>query len=353
MREILDDVERWLREGERDIAIATVITTWGSAPRGVGAKMAATNGGRVTGSISGGCVESAIIEEGPVVLATRRPKILHFETSDDTAWKVGLPCGGTIDVLVEPFEPSLFDFLKPHLRANARVTQVTVIRGPEELVGRRVAFGPDGEAAGTISGRLDATAREIARTARTPERTSAGDEIELFVDPMLPVATVVMIGGVHIAVVLAKLVQDMGYRAAVVDPRKSFGSADRFEGVDRLLALWPDEAFNQVELTPETALVVLTHDPKLDDPALEAALRSPVFYIGALGSARTQERRRARLLERGFTPAELERIHGPVGLDIRAAGPAEIALSILAEIVATARGAQAVMRKSAAAAGRT
>jgi len=352
MREILDDVERWLREGERDIAIATVITTWGSAPRGVGAKMAATKSGRVTGSISGGCVESAIIEEGPAVLASRHPKILHFETSDDTAWKVGLPCGGTIDVLVEPFEPSLFEFLRPYLKVNARVTQITVIRGPEELLGRRIAFGPNGEAAGTISEQLDATAREIARTARTPERRFSGDELELFIDPMLPAPTVVMVGGVHIAVALAKLAQDMGYRSVVIDPRKSFGSADRFGGVDRLLALWPDEAFRQVELTAETAVVVLTHDPKLDDPALEAALRSPVFYIGALGSARTQERRRARLAERGYTDVELERIHGPVGLDIRAAGPAEIALSILAEIVATARGAHAVMRGSSAAAAR-
>ncbi len=348
MREILDDLERWLREGEREIAVATVVATWGSAPRGVGAKMAATASGRVSGSISGGCVESAIIEEGAAVIASRRPRLLHFETSDDTAWKVGLPCGGTIDVLVEPFDASLFAFLKGRLRSNERLTQVTVIRGPAELLGRRIAFGSDGESAGAISDRLDATAREIALSARTPERASAGEGLELFVDAMPPVPTRHLVGGVHIAVVLARLAGDMGYRTVVIDPRRSFGSEERFARVDRLLTLWPEEAFREARLTPESAVIVLTHDPKLDDPALEAALRSPVFYIGALGSSRTQERRSARLRERGFSASQLERIHGPVGLDIGSKGPEEIALSILAEIVATLRGAHSVMRKGPA-----
>lgn len=348
MRDVIADINRWIESGDTDIRIATVLKTYGSAPRGVGGKLAIAARGGISGSISGGCVESSIIEEARSMPADSAPTILHFETSDDSAWDVGLPCGGTIDVLLEPLNLEHYAFLERRIGANERAYSVTVIGGQGPSAGGKLSFDTDGRVIGSSGGgeALDERLIELSRQAKRSEKIETEEGVELFVEVFPPAPTLVLIGGVHIAIALVRIAKLLGFRTVVVDPRKTFGSAERFPDVDRLITRWPEEAFEEIELTPETAVVVLTHDPKLDDPALLRALRSPAFYIGALGSNRTQSRRKQRLLDAGFSADELSRIHGPVGLDIGAASPGEIALSIATEIVALSRNAASVLRRS-------
>ena len=345
----MGDVQRWLDSGEQHIVLATVIKTYASAPRAAGSKMAIRADGRITGSISGGCVESAVIEEGLRLSTHQPPRILHFETADEKAWELGLPCGGSIDVLIEHLNVEHFQFLKGKLLANERAVAVTITRGPEKLLGEKIAFSRSGELTGAA---LITLGEQLKRAAGNQTRSATvdiGDGVEAFVDVFPPATTLIIVGGVHVGVALARLAKIVGYRTVVIDPRKTFGNAERFPEVDRLMQVWPDEAYGTMELTAETAVAILTHDPKLDDPALAGALRSPAFYIGALGSARAQAQRRARLQQLGFSEAELARIHGPIGLDLRAATPEEIGLSVLSEIVALTRGADAILSTRAAA----
>ncbi|HUX20671.1 MAG TPA: XdhC/CoxI family protein [Spirochaetia bacterium] len=347
MREIINEVDRWIGSGEQRITVATVLKTYGSAPRGVGGKLAVAGDGRICGSISGGCVESAIIEEGLKMEPSSPPRVLHFETSNESAWEVGLPCGGTIDVLLENLEIEHYRFLKERVEANEWAFSVTILEG--ELRGRKISFDRKGNSfglAGPLAGALGDGLRKLASKFESSTRATTDDGIELFVEAIRPAPTLVLVGGVHIAIALVAFAKTLGYRTIVVDPRQTFGSAERFPDVDRLIRRWPDEAFEQFEITPETSVVVLTHDPKLDDPALYRTLKSPAFYIGALGSNRTQENRKKRLMEMGFSEGELSRIHGPVGLDIDASTPEEIALSIITELVALSRHSKAVLRVS-------
>ena len=342
----MEDVQRWLDSGEQHIVLATVIKTYSSAPRPAGSKMAIRGDGRITGSVSGGCVESAVIEEALRMAAHQPPRILHFETADERAWEVGLPCGGSIDVLVEPLNRQHFQFLREKLLLNEPAVAATITRGPEELLGEKIALSRSGEPLGPARSTLFERLMRAARHQTSSATVDIGEGLEAFVDVFPSVTTLVIIGGVHVGVALARLAKIVGYLTVVIDPRRTFGNAERFPEVDRLLQVWPDEAYAMMELTPETAVAVLTHDPKLDDPALAGALRSPAFYVGALGSARAQAQRRKRLQQLGFSQAELARIHGPIGLDLRAATPEEIGLSILSEIVALTRGADAVLRKT-------
>ena len=346
MRDVTADINRWIESGDTDIRIATVLKTYGSAPRGVGGKMAVGSRGGISGSISGGCVESSIIEEARAMPADGAPEVMHFETSDDNAWDVGLPCGGTIDVLLEPLMLDHYSLLEKRIGANERAYSVTILGGRGPTTGGKISFGVDGASIGTTGGgaELDDRLKELAKRAERSTRIETDDGLDLFVEVFPPAPTLVLVGGVHIAIALVRLARILEYQTVVVDPRKTFGSAERFPDVDRLIGRWPEEAFEQIALTPETAVVVLTHDPKLDDPALVSALRSDAFYIGALGSNRTQARRKQRLLDAGFSERELSRIHGPVGLDIGAATPEEIALSIATEIVALSRRAGSVLR---------
>lgn len=338
MREIIQDVSRWFAEGNTDIAIATVVKTFGSAPRKEGAKLAYLASGSLSGSISGGCVESAIIEEAIEVIRTGESKLVHFETSDDDAWEVGLPCGGTIDVLVEPVAPDLFNACRRYIERNEHTVQLTLLPDASSHLGGKMVIGPDGTQSGTFPKELTGSAVELAGRTLHSGRFKLNDTDEVFVDVMPPVPTLVVVGGVHTAMALVRMARILGFRTSVVDPRQTFIAAERFPDVDKLTARWPGDAFLETPLTEDTAIVVLTHDPKLDDPALEAALRSPAFYIGALGSLRTQEKRRTRLRELGFDEASLSRIHGPVGLEIGGSTPEQVALSILAEVVAVMNG---------------
>ncbi len=355
MRDILPDIDRW-RAQNQSIALATVIQTWGSAPRGVGAKMALTADGEIVGSVSGGCVEGAVFEAGAQVLKSGRPQLLRFGVADETAWEVGLACGGSIAVFVKPLDAALYDAVRTALSEERPAATVSVVRGPAELLGRELMLREDGSIVGTLGGdpsalpsvagqALNENAIAAARRAMDEGQSrqvslphAATESIDVFVDALLPSPTLIAVGGVHIAIALTAIAKTLGYRTIVVDPRRAFGSEARFPHVDQLIQAWPDEALAQVSLTRSTAVAMLTHDPKLDDPALKIVLPSPAFYVGALGSRKTQEQRRQRLLAAGLSQAHLARLHGPIGLDLGARTPEEIALAVMAQIVAARNG---------------
>jgi xanthine dehydrogenase accessory factor len=339
MRDILPDLIRWREQGSA-IALATVVQTWGSSPRPAGAKMAINSGGEITGSVSGGCVESAVAAEGLQVLKDGAPRLLHFGVADETAWQVGLACGGSLDVFVERLDPDHFNFVRQLVEAETPAATVTVVKGPQAVLGRKLSLSTEDPShrLGDLNSRLDQPAVERARQAEQSEVAEfAGSEqpVLAFIDVLAPPPALVIVGGAHIAIPLAELAKTMGYRTVIVDPRRAFATEARFPGVDRLIPAWPGEAFRQFPLTKSTAVVTLSHDPKIDEPALTLALPSAAFYVGALGSRTTQAKRRERLRERGLSEANLDRLHGPVGLDLAAESPEEIALSIMAQIVAT------------------
>lgn len=337
MREVADDIERWQEDGE-PVALATVIETWGSAPRGVGAKMALTASGRIAGSVSGGCVEGAVFESGVETLETGRAQLLSFGVADETAWDVGLACGGKIDVFVESLKEPAFAQIRKWLADEQAGAVITVIKGPQSHLGRKLLITAEDGLLGTIEPTLDGSLVTLGREAlakrKSMRHSITENDLELFIDVILPAPTLVMVGGAHIAIALASMANTLGYRTFVVDPRRAFGSTERFPHVDRLIQAWPDEAFKEITITESTAVAMLTHDPKIDDPALKTVLPGPAFYVGALGSSKTHDKRKRRLREAGLPGELIDRIHSPIGLDIKATTPEEIAVAIIAEIVA-------------------
>jgi xanthine dehydrogenase accessory factor len=325
-RDVARDIERWKGEGEA-IALATVVRTWGSGPRGPGAKMALTKDARIAGSVSGGCVEAAVVEEGLEVLETGTPKLLRFGIADETAWNVGLTCGGSIEIFVERLDEALWRAFSESVENRRPLARAVTIRGAE--LGSSVLVR-DGVPAET---EVAAAALRSLEQGK-PDVITAEDGAEIFVDVELPPPCLVMVGGVHISIALTAMAKSLGYRTIVIDPRGVFGNEERFPHADELIQEWSDEGLEAVGLDRSSAVATLTHDPKIDDPALLVALRSPAFFVGALGSRKTQEKRRKRLLDRGLTEAELSRLFAPVGLDIGARSPEEIALSVMAQIVA-------------------
>ena len=324
-RDVAEDVARWRSEGE-PVALATVVKTWGSGPRGPGAKMALTADARIAGSVSGGCVEAAVVEAGQEVLETGAPKLLRFGVADETAWEVGLSCGGSIEVFVERLDDAVYEPLRDAHEARQAIARATVVEGDPLGASVIVREGDDSSEA------MGAAARDALAAGRS-ERTEI-DGAQVFVDVELPPPVLVMVGGVHIAIALASMAKPLGYRTVVVDPRGVFGSEERFAHADELIQAWPDDALQGLGIDRSTAVATLTHDPKLDDPALAVALRSPAFYVGALGSRRTNEKRVKRLLQRGVSERDLERLHAPIGLALGGRTPEEIALSVLAQVVA-------------------
>jgi xanthine dehydrogenase accessory factor len=352
MRDVLADVDNWRKQDE-PIAIATVIETWGSAPRREGAKMALTPGGNISGSVSGGCVEGAVFEAGTGVLKSGQPELLHFGVADDTAWEVGLACGGKIEVFVEPLDPALYATVHAAILNEQPVATVTIVKGLQEQLGRKMVLH-NGNQSGSLGGEYDDEALTIAKDAlasgkskRASLSASETESVEVFIDVILPSPTLIVVGGVHIAVALTALAKTLGYYTIVIDPRRAFGSKERFPNVDKLIKAWPDKTLSDIDITRSTAIAALTHDPKLDDPALQIALRSDAFYIGALGSNSTQSRRRKRLLEAGLTEEMLDRLHGPIGINLGGRTPEEIALSVMAEVVAARHNRTEIMVKEA------
>ncbi len=341
MRDILNDVERWAGEGSK-IAVATVVQTWGSAPRVAGAKLAATPAGGMTGSVSGGCIEGATIEAGLETLVAGHGRLLHYGVADETAWEVGLACGGSIDVFVQPLDPAHFEAVARLVRADAVFAVATLIQGPTDRLGSALVLDEGGA---LVHGSLPVewmdeglAAARAALGAGQSKRVKLGEAAEIFVEVSWPAPTLIVVGGVHTAITLTQLAQGIGYRTVVVDPRKAFGTRERFPHVDKLITEWPDDALTELGLTRASAIALLTHDPKLDDPGLLVALRSPAFYVGALGGKSTQDQRRARLREAGVSDEQLARLRGPIGLDLGGRTPEEVAVSILAEIVAARNG---------------
>ena len=312
----------WHRAG-KGAALATVIETWGSAPRQSGSQLAISGTGEMTGSVSGGCVEGAVITEALDALQDRKSRILTFGVSDETAFAAGLACGGTIRVLVEPIgdgpEALPEALLEALIAARVAPRALAVVTSPATWT--RPLVQP-GEAPAT--------------DARFKSDRSGMEEDGRFIAIHNPPLRLIVIGAVHIAQPLLAIARTCGYAPSLIDPRAAFGSEARFPG-ETILDDWPDEALARLAPDARTAIVTLTHDPKLDDPAIRFALNSPAFYLGCLGSTRTHAKRVERLTDAGFTPGQIARIHAPVGLDIGARTPAEIAVSILAQITETLR----------------
>ncbi|MBT8487676.1 MAG: XdhC family protein [Gemmatimonadetes bacterium] len=324
--------------------LATVVRTWGSAPRQAGAQMCVGISGDLVGSVSGGCVEGAVIQKIQDLLGTGGHELLTFGVSDEEAWEVGLACGGKVEVFVEILDdaPWLIEVLKGRESGESVVVAIDLEDGERTVVrpfaGESEELAPSGAGAkvSDAHSELLAAARIAVHDDRstTWEANGATYLLQVFNPPV----RVLVIGAVHIAQPLAQMVKHTGFDVTVIDPRQAFATEARFPGT-ALVRRWPEEALAETGIDHRTAVVTVTHDPKLDDPALQAALRSPAFYVGALGSRRTHAKRVARLREAGFSDEEIERIHAPVGLDIGARTPGEIAASVLAEIVGVLRAA--------------
>ncbi|MFN3993700.1 MAG: XdhC family protein [Tabrizicola flagellatus] len=312
----------WHRAG-KGAALATVIETWGSAPRQAGSQLAISGEGEMAGSVSGGCVEGAVVTEALEALADRKSRVLTFGVSDETAFAAGLACGGTIRVLVEPVgegaEALPEGLLAALVAARAEPRAIALVTTPATWT--RTLVAPGGDA---------------ATDARFRSDRSGMEEDGRFIAIHNPPLRLIVVGAVHIAQPLLTIARTCGYAPTLIDPRAAFGSAERFPG-ETILDDWPDEALARLKPDARTAIVTLTHDPKLDDPAIRFALTSPSFYLGCLGSTRTHAKRLDRLAAAGFTPDQIAKIHAPVGLDIGAKTPAEIAVSIMAQITQTLR----------------
>lgn len=312
----------WHRTG-RGAALATVVETWGSAPRQAGSQLAVSGAGQIMGSVSGGCVEGAVVTEAQEALADGQPRLLTFGVSDDTAFAVGLACGGTIRVLVEPVGEGA-NRLPP-----AVLAALVEARAARQALA--YAIRPEGWQRALL-----APGQDPAADARFRSDRAGMEEDGRFIAPQNPPLRLIVVGAVHIAQPLLQMARLCGYDPTLIDPRGAFGSAERFPG-ETIVDDWPDEAMAALAPDARTAVVTLTHDPKLDDPAIRIALGSGCFYLGCLGSKKTHARRVERLVAAGFDAAQMARIRAPVGLDIGARTPAEIAVSVMAQITQALR----------------
>lgn len=314
------------------MTLATVIQTWGSAPRPVGSQLVIDGEGNFLGSVSGGCVEGEVIAEAPEVLASAKPKTLEFGVENAVAWKVGLTCGGTIRIFLEPLEAKegepdgMLRRITEDIAARCKVALVTdLATGARRIARTSDDLGPE----------LAPALVDAFRRGKSAVLKESGGEV--FIKMFNPTTRLIVIGAVHIAQPLLPMARALGFDVVVVDPREAFATEERF-GDTEIVREWPEDALPAIGLDASTAIVVLSHDKKIDDQALIAALRSDAFYIGALGSKKTHVKRAERLLAAGVPPADIARIHAPIGLDIGALDACEIALSIMAEIAAVQRG---------------
>ncbi len=352
LRDLLPVVLGWLDAGRR-CAVATVVATFDSAPRDVGAAMAVAANGAVVGSVSGGCVEAAVYERALAVLADGRPVLERYAVSDEDAFAAGLTCGGTIEVLVEPADAAQLRRLDAAVRTPEPVATVTVVGGSEPagtrlLVGADHTFGPlpppDDDRAGSAV--LLAEVRTMLAAGESGIRhlstAPLTEPLSMLVQSYLPPARMLVFGATDFAAALSSAGTFLGYRVTVCDARPVFSTAERLPDAAEVVVDWPhrylagEVAAGRVDR--RTVVCVLTHDPRFDAPLLEVALRGPAAYVGLLGSRQTAKDRLERLRERGFTEAELRRLAAPIGLDLGGRTPAETAISVAAEIVACRRG---------------
>jgi len=352
MRELLETLDTWEAAGV-PFGRAVVVRTFGSAPRPEGAVLLLAGDGRIAGSVSGGCVEGAAAEEIERAVRTGRSRVIRYGISDEQAWDVGLACGGTIDVLVEPAVPQAAgEAARAAAQAGGHGSAVVTTLpadSPPPAHGEHppgegavpeppVVVGDDGSLGGSLGdAALDGALAELAQesllrgTSRTVELGGRQRFIEVF--PVRP--RLVIVGATEVARALVSLAKPLGYETIVIDGRPAFAAPERFPDADRVLVAWPDEVADAIHLGPSDAVAVLSHDPKFDEPAIVEALTRGCRYVGAIGSRKTQADRRGRLREAGVGDADLARLHGPIGLDLGGHAPAETALAILAEVVAT------------------
>jgi xanthine dehydrogenase accessory factor len=370
MLELLDTLDAWRTgAGEARVGVgrAVVVRVFGSAPRPEGAVLLVADDGRIAGSVSGGCVEGAAAEEILAALKHGRERVIRYGISDEQAWDVGLACGGTIDVLVSPGIPAAAELAARETsvgRGDGRVIVTPLpADAPPPAFGPDApppepAFGPHAPGQGSVpatplvlheDGRLDGTLGDAAQDtllveagrealAKGVSRTIVIGGRQLFLEVYGQRPRLVVVGAVEVARVLVRLAKELGYETVVIDGRAAFATRARFPDVDRLVVGWADEVAEEIGLGPADAVAVLTHDVKFDEPAIIAALSRGCRYVGAVGSRKTQGDRRARLLEAGVAPADLDRLRGPIGLDLGGRLPAEMALAVLAEVVAERRG---------------
>jgi xanthine dehydrogenase accessory factor len=331
---------RWTESGVRG-ALAVVVKTYGSAPRPLGALMAVSETGQMVGSVSGGCVESAVVQEAMNALADGHARLKTFTISDEWAVDAGLTCGGNVDIFILPWEqgPIWRELL------SARENRTPVVLGigyAGRWQGELGLFYRDGRSVGPLASHPLALGDLLKQTFREESAKSGvvlpdGRTAVAFIPFFLP-QRLIVVGAVHIGVALVRFANELDYETIVVDPRPVFASSERFGHADQLLVAWPQEGFPDIAPDPGTSIAVISHDDKIDLPALELALSSEARYIGALGSRKTMARRTVALRQAGFTDADLARIHNPIGLDLGGRSPEEIALATMAEIVANRYG---------------
>ena len=325
-KDTLTTARRWLDEFEQ-VALATVVSTWGSSPVPVGGQLVVGPNGQFEGSVSGGCVEVEVITEAADVLTQDRPKLLEFGVAEDVAWRAGLPCGGAIRIYLEPLQRE---------RDASDLDQILAARGARASLGVLTTLATGERRLFEAPGPMPT---EIASCLQSGESRlldlGAG---RAFLHVLTPPVRLVIVGATHVGQVLGDLATRIGYDVVIVDPRTAFASQERI-GEITTLTDWPEISLRALGLDTRTAVVTLTHAAALDDEALSVALRSDCLYVGALGSRKTHTKRLERLRCAGFSDMETAHIRAPVGLAIGAKGPAEIAISILAEIVKVARGA--------------
>jgi xanthine dehydrogenase accessory factor len=351
VRDILDMMSKWWAADE-SFGLATVVSTFSSAPREPGAAMAVSSGGEVVGSVSGGCVEGAVYELAGQVTASGQPVLQRYGISDDTAFSVGLTCGGIIDIFVQPVSRQTFPELgeiADAVAAGVPVAAATVISGPGQVGARRIIWADDEDhpqdSAGSLGSgdRLDQAVDDDARGMLAqgltgvrrygPDGERRRDELAVFVQSFTPPPQMLVFGAIDFAAAVARAGKFLGYRVTVCDARPVFATASRFPDADEVVTDWPHRYLSGIATDSRTVICVLTHDPKFDVPLLEVALRRPAAYIGAMGSRRTHEDRLARLREAGMTEEELARLRSPIGLDLGARTPEETAVAIAAELI--------------------
>jgi xanthine dehydrogenase accessory factor len=343
MRELLPTLEDWAAS-DPVMGLATVVRTSGSTPRPAGARLLVGRDGRMSGSVSGGCLESAVVLEAQATLAGEAPpRIVHYGISDELGWEVGLACGGSLDIFVETLRwdgsDPVLEATREAIAAGRAVALLSAISGPR--VGARAAAREGSSLVGSLVEPADTPSLLAVAAQRLASGIAGTEELgtaTVFVDPIVPAPQLAVVGAVHVAIPLTAMARAAGYRVTVVDPRRAFLTEERLGGADRLVAAWPDDALPGLGLGPRDAAVCLAHDPKFEDPALGVLLRGQVGYVGAIGSRSTHAKRVARLREAGFGDSAIARVHSPVGLDLGAATPEEIAVAILAEVVAVRRG---------------
>jgi xanthine dehydrogenase accessory factor len=359
MRDVLPDLEAWTAQGV-PVARAVVVRTFGSAPRPEGAVLLVAGDGRLAGSVSGGCVEGAAYEEVERARETGRARVIRYGISDEQAWDVGLACGGTIDVLMEP-EVTLEARSAAREQGRAVITPLPAdAPGPEfgpvepgegAVPEAPVVIDESGAVTGTtgrpdIDAELSAIAQDVLNRGRS--RTVQVDGRSFFVEAFPRKPRLVIVGAVQVAISLVSIAHTLGYEVVVIDGRPAFATRERFPDAEQLLVGWPDELADQIGLGPADAVAVLTHDVKFDEPAIVTALARGCRYVGAVGSRKTQADRRERLRTAGVSEADLGRLRGPIGLDLGGREPAETALAIMSEVVAARFGGSGVpMRERA------